>query len=193
MTAKTMSASRAIGWRAQMVTAIWAACAGGEPYAEAALAKLGEAVAVAVGQNVRLAILSAMPDGADRVEDEARGKAEAFGDAHFPRRAGGERAASLFQRGPGGIMDRAIHPATAHQAGIGRIDDHVRLNVEQATGIENETGHQRSLRFAVWFRRMEETYQRGAVLHRQGIGLLPKWTHEWRLLALFGHCEISRN
>jgi len=109
--------------------------------AEAPLAEFGEAVAVAVGKNVRFAILSAAPDRADRVEDEARGKAEAFGHAHLARWAGGKRAAGLFQRRPGGIVDRAIHPAAAHQAGIGGIDDHVRLNVEQAAGIEDEAWH----------------------------------------------------
>jgi len=89
-----------------------------------------QAVAVAAGEQVALALIAALPDRADAVDDIAGRQPIAARDPRLSGRAAADAPALLQQFRPGGAMDRAIHAAAAEQAVIGGIDD----RVDRATG-----------------------------------------------------------
>ena len=91
----------------------------------AVLAREAEAVAVAIGQQLRLAVLPVAPAGAGRVDDVARRQAVAAGDLRLAGSAAVEAAALVEQAGTGGHVDGPVHPAAAEQRAVGGVDDGV--------------------------------------------------------------------
>ncbi len=89
----------------------------------------GQAVAVAVGQLVGLAIATAPPDRADCVDHPLCRQIVAARDAGLARGAAAEGAAFLQQSKARGAVYRPIYAATAQEQGIRRVDDGVCLNV----------------------------------------------------------------
>jgi len=72
-----------------------------------------------------LAPVAAMPDRADRVDDELHRQAMAAGDTRLAGRATAERPALLEQAGSGGTVDGAVHAAAAEQRVVRRVHDGV--------------------------------------------------------------------
>lgn len=97
----------------------------------------GQAQACQIGgaQQPILALVSAAPYGADRVDDKARVEPESGGNHRLPRReaadALGQGAADSKQFRPSSGMNGAIHTATAKQTRIGGIDDGVNAGLRQ--------------------------------------------------------------
>lgn len=82
-----------------------------------------EAVAVAVGEVLVFIIVSAVPHGADGVDDKSRGQIVAGGDLGFAGIASAEGFAVAVQPFPRRAMDGGIHTAPAEQGRIGGIDN----------------------------------------------------------------------
>src|SRR6185369_9400433 len=82
-------------------------------------------------QQIVFMLISAVPDGSDRVDDEAGGKVKTGGDARLAGRAAhagtdfGDRAARFEELRAGGAVDRAVHPAAAEHPLVGGVDDRV--------------------------------------------------------------------
>jgi hypothetical protein len=79
------------------------------------------------------------PARADRVDDVLRGQVVAGGEPGVAGRAAAELAALGEQALAGAAVDRAVDPAAAEQAGVGRVDDRVDLQrgdvaLEDASG-----------------------------------------------------------
>ena len=83
--------------------------------AAAVLARKAQAVAVAIGQQLRLTVLPVAPAGAGRVDDVARRQTVAARDLRLAGLAAVEAAALIEQTGAGSHVDGAVHPAAAEQ------------------------------------------------------------------------------
>ena len=81
----------------------------------AVLARKAEAVAVAIGQQLGLAVLPVAPAGAGRVDDVARRQTVAARDLRLAGAAAVEAAALIEQTGAGGHVDGPVYPAAAEQ------------------------------------------------------------------------------
>jgi hypothetical protein len=84
---------------------------------------------MAAAEQLRLAVLAALPDGADGVDDVLDRQPAGAGDLRVAGVAAAQRAALLQQLRSGGAVDRTVDPPAAAQAGVGRVDDRVGLGV----------------------------------------------------------------
>ena len=96
-----------------------------------------KAVAVGVFQNTCLMLLAASPDGPHGMDHRFGGEIARQGNNGL---AGGalpllltDAFAGLKQRRPCGAMNGAIHPAPAHQRGIGGIDYYIYMQCRDIT------------------------------------------------------------
>ena len=86
---------------------------------------LGEcqAVAIARGERLVLALVAAVPDRADGVDDVAGGEVVAAGDARLAGGAAAKGPALGYQLGAGGAVNGAVDAGPAKERGLGRVDD----------------------------------------------------------------------
>ena len=80
-------------------------------------------VFVAGGQQLPLAMMTILPDGACGVDDVFARQAIPAGDLRFAGSASVQRPALLKQLRSRGTMDRAVHTAAAQQGRVGGVDD----------------------------------------------------------------------
>ena len=105
------------------------------------LARKAQAVAVAAGQQLGLAVLPVAPARARRVDNVARRQAVAAGDLRLAGAAAVEAAALVEQAGAGGHVDGAIHPAAAEQRAVGGVDDGVDIRLRDVALNNFQTVH----------------------------------------------------
>lgn len=107
-------------------------------------ALLGAPQAVGVGrvQEIRLAVVAAMPDRPHGVDDDLCRQVACDGGYGLTCRAALRvHLAALGQyRRSARAVDCAIHTATAPQAGVGRVDDGINLKRRDVALIEFERG-----------------------------------------------------
>lgn len=90
---------------------------------DAVLFRQGKTFAVATGEKLVFAVVPAVPDRADGVDDPFRGQIITLGDFRLAGFAAVERAALFQQLRPGGAMDGAVHAAAAQERSVGGVDD----------------------------------------------------------------------
>ena len=86
-----------------------------------------EAVAITGSQQVRFAVIAAIPDRADRMNDEFRRQLVATRDFRFTGAATIERAAFFQQLRAGGAVYCAVNTAATEERGVGGVDDGIDL------------------------------------------------------------------
>jgi len=91
----------------------------------AVLLRQRKAGAIAGGELFPLAVLTAVPHGANGVDDVAARQAVRAGDLGLAGPAAAQRPALLEQLRPRRTVDAAIHAATAQQRFLRRVDDGV--------------------------------------------------------------------
>src|SRR5262249_53929575 len=79
------------------------------------LACEGEALLVARRQELRLLVMSAMPDGADGMNDMARGKVVALRDFRLACLTSAQRSAFVAKLGPRATVDRTVDATAAKE------------------------------------------------------------------------------
>ena len=104
-------------------------------------ARKAQAVAVAIGQQLRLTVLPVAPARTRRVDDVARRQAIAAGDLRLAGTAAVKTAALIEQTGPGGHVDGAVYPAAAEQRAVGGVDDGVDIRFRDVALNDLETVH----------------------------------------------------
>ena len=83
--------------------------------------------AITRGQQLRLAVLAAVPHRADGVDHVARRQVVAAGQSDLAGRTAAERPALLEQLRAGGAVDRAVDASAAEQRRVRGVDDGVDL------------------------------------------------------------------
>ena len=78
---------------------------------------------IAGGEQLRLAVIAAVPDGADGVDDVFAGKRIRAGELCLTGLAAAEPQALREQPRPRRTVDAAVHPAAARQRRLRRIDN----------------------------------------------------------------------
>src|SRR5262249_42119854 len=100
--------------------------------------------AIARGEEVGLTLAAATPDRADRVNHVSRGEAIASRDPGLTGSAATEATTLLQELRPRRAMDGAVHPPSAQQRGIGRVDDGMhRERGDVSAGGAKSGGHGR--------------------------------------------------
>ena len=80
-------------------------------------------VPVAGGQQLTLAVMTVLPDGACCMDDVSARQAVPAGDFRLTGLASVQRPARLKKLRPRGTVDRAVHAAAAQQGRVGGVDD----------------------------------------------------------------------
>ena len=106
----------------------------------AVLLRQRKARPVAGGELLPLAVLTAVPHGADGVDDVAARQAVRAGDLGLAGSAAAQRPALLEQLRPRRTVDAAIHAATAQQGFLRRVDNGVHAHFRDVIA-NNDKGH----------------------------------------------------
>ena len=104
------------------------------------LARESQALAVARGEEVRLAAVAATPDGTHGVDHDARLETVAEGDARLAGRAAAEPPALLEEAGSGGAVNRAVHAAAPEERGVRGVHDRVDVQRRDVSADDPEAG-----------------------------------------------------
>src|SRR5271165_83134 len=123
---------------------------------------------MATGQCFRLVTTAAAPDGADGVDNVFRSETTTRSGNGFARRKASltldDRLAGFEDGGTSGAMDSSVYAASAHQRGVGRVNDGVAGFTSDIAGAGD---HERPL----WVEREEDT-QLGGIHHGDGSPLI---------------------
>src|SRR5271165_6455577 len=113
---------------------------------------------MATGQCFRLVTTAAAPDGADSVNYVLRSETTTRSGNGFARRKASltldDRLAGFEDGGTSGAMDSSVYAASAHERGVGSVNDDV---AGRASVIEGEGHHERPL----WGEHQEDTQVEG--------------------------------
>src|SRR3954453_2368821 len=94
-----------------------------------------DAWAIARGEQIALAVMTALPDRSNRMDHMPRRQTVALGDFGVSGGAAVELTAYGQQFRPSSSMDRAVDTATAQQRRVGRVDDGVNA---QCSNVGND-------------------------------------------------------
>lgn len=114
------------------------------------LRRESERVRVTRAQQLRLTIAAAVPDRTDGVYHMPGLELVALGDLRLARLATVQAHALAHQIGTGSPVNHAIHAASTHERGVGRIDDGIDIKLGDIAFEDLEVGGHCFLVCVVW-------------------------------------------